>query len=229
MFTYNWTILFIQLTTFIMKSLLLFLSLCVVGHTFAQSTQYQSTDTPKLKFIELDAVQKKHRVELTWMSTLELEGDFFAVERSADGENFSPIKGALATNLEKPPKPYTALDFEPYTVSYYRIQQTDATGHVNYSSVKEVKLKGIHFAEAYINPKKNNEIQVLVNLDQHKGFNIIVSDTEEKQLYNVFLPRSTGEEPYTIDMNDFDAGTYMVNILTSDRKYTYKEEIVLEK
>ncbi len=213
-----------------MKSLLLFLSLyCIVGYTFAQSTQDQTADTPKLRFIELDAVQKKHRVELTWTSTLELEGDFFAVERSTDGENFVPIKGALATNIEKSPKPYTALDFEPYTVSYYRIQQTDATGKVNFSSVKQVKLEGIHFAEAYINPKKNNEIQVLVNLKQQKGFNIIVSDKEEKQLYNVFLPRSTGEEPYTIDMNDFDAGTYMVDILTNDRKYIYQEEVVVKK
>lgn len=213
-----------------MKSLLLFFSLwCIVGYTLAQSTEYQSTDTPKLRFIELDAVQKKHRVELTWTSTLELEGDFFAVERSADGENFVPIKGALATNIGKSPKPYAVLDFEPYTVSYYRIQQTDATGDTNYSSVKRVELGGIHFAEAYVNPEKNDEIQVVVNLKQQKGVNIIVSDREEKQLYNVFLPRSTGEEPYIIDMNDFDAGVYVVDILTNDRKYTYKEEVVVKK
>lgn len=221
-------VLFIHLTKYKMKHLFLLLSLCcIVGNAFAQWTNHENY-TPKLRFIELDIIEKKNTIHVTWTSTMERDGDFFAIERSFNGINFTPLKGALATNLKKP-MPYTMLDFEPYRVSYYRIKQTDASGVSNYSSVKKITLNETYFAGAYINPEKSDEIQVLVNLEKQTGVNIIVSDNEEKQLYRVFLPRSTGEEPYIIDMNDFGAGVYVVKISTNDNKYTYTKEVILDE
>lgn len=192
--------------------------MCAIStHIVAQSD--------KTATLELAVAQEKNIVELTWASSLEQEGDFFTLERSTDGVNFKILKGTIATNRQK----YTTCDFAPYTKTYYRVKQTDVNGQISYSSIKSLELSGIHFAEAYVNPTKNDEIQVLVNLKKPSGVNIVVSDKKDRKLYNLFIPRSTGTAPHTIDMNDVEAGEYSVHVFTDDGKYMYDEKVTIKK
>jgi len=201
-----------------MKKLLLCTYICVIS---AYAVAQTNTSTA----LELKVTQEKNIAELTWTSSLEQEGDFFTLERSTDGVDFKILKGTIATNQQK----YTTHDFAPYTKTYYRVKQTDVEAQISYSPIKSLKLSDGHFAEAYINPIKNDEIQVLVNLKKPSGVNIVVSDKKDRKLYNVFIPRSTGTAPHTIDMNDVEAGEYSVHVFTDDGKYMYDEKVTIKK
>lgn len=191
--------------------------MCAISPIVAQSN--------KTATLELSVTQEKNIAVLTWTSSLEQEGDFFTLERSTDGVDFKILKGTIATQKQK----YTMHDFVPYSKTYYRVKQTNTKGKISHSSTKSLKLSGPHFAEAYINPAKNDEIQVLVNLKKPSGVNIVVSDKKDRKLYNVFIPRSTGTAPHTIDMNDVEAGEYSVHVFTDDGKYMYDEKVTIKK
>ena len=77
---------------------------------------------------------------LHWSTENELNNDYFIVQKSVDGKNFTNLTkvkgGGLSINLLE----YSATDFSvssPYT--YYRLKQVDFDGNVNYSETIEIR------------------------------------------------------------------------------------------
>lgn len=79
------------------------------------------------------------QVQLDWATAIEIENDYFTVERSADGSEFeavATIAGAGNSILENR---YQAVDEAPMDgLSYYRLKQTDFDGSFTYSPLRTV-------------------------------------------------------------------------------------------
>lgn len=86
---------------------------------------------------------EEDKVLLRWNTATELDNDFFTVERSRNGIDFTPItniKGAGTTTL---PQNYSFIDENPYNgINYYRLKQTDFDGTTDYSEVRSIEIKG---------------------------------------------------------------------------------------
>jgi carboxypeptidase T len=86
-------------------------------------------------------------VRLNWEAVTDQEHDYFELERSADGSNF--------TSLGRGPSsaPYWKIDPAPYTVyTYYRIKQADLNGSVSYSTIIRIEYKPEFGVSVYPNP-----------------------------------------------------------------------------
>jgi hypothetical protein len=80
-------------------------------------------------------------VRLDWATANERNNDFFTVERSADGDLFSPVLEVPGAGFSDLPLSYTDLDRSPLQgVSYYRLRQTDRDGASALSSVVSVVM-----------------------------------------------------------------------------------------
>lgn len=72
---------------------------------------------------------------LTWVTLSEINNQYFEIERSEEGINFSSlgrVAGALNSNVEKS---YSFKDENPFRVSYYRLKQIDIHGSISYSRI----------------------------------------------------------------------------------------------
>ena len=78
---------------------------------------------------------------LEWGTTNEINNGSFTIEKSRDGQSFetlTTINAAGGTgNAEYN---YSFTDQQPYSLSYYRISQTDMDGQKNYFRTIEVKV-----------------------------------------------------------------------------------------
>jgi hypothetical protein len=110
-----------------------------------------------IKLFSFNASAKDNHVELKWITSSEINNDFFTIERSNNGiiwEEVNRIKGAgnSNTNLQ-----YDDIDKNPLNgVSYYRLKQTDFNGDFSYSDIVTVAFSTSDIITIYPNPVKEN-------------------------------------------------------------------------
>ena len=102
-------------------------------------------------------------VELTWVTAIEKNNDFFTIERSADGKVFTEIaevKGKGNTDIKQF---YSSLDHEPLNgISYYRLKQTDFDGSFSYSKTIAISIEVDPELLAFPNPT-SGEIKLSID------------------------------------------------------------------
>jgi hypothetical protein len=115
----------------------------------------------ELVYFLAEALPSQKAVRLDWATAMELENDFFTIERSRDGINFYkvaeiPGAGTHSGLLEYSFTDITALE----GTSYYRLKQTDIGGRsFSYSEVVRVQLPfGKQDITPFPNPVRQNKI-----------------------------------------------------------------------
>lgn len=104
----------------------------------ALSVTAMTTISPKVTCIPLPVnwlyfrgKSDKTNVLLEWGTAVEVNNQYFTIEKSRDGvrfENLGTVKSATGNERRE----YSLLDVNPYTLGYYRISQTDRDGRRNY-------------------------------------------------------------------------------------------------
>ncbi len=98
-------------------------------------------------WVSFDATVIQHIVQLDWQTGTETNTDRFAVERSANGEDFTDVAFVPAAGNSPSLLTYQIADKQPLPgVSYYRLRQIDLDGKYGYSSIRTVNRTGIALA-----------------------------------------------------------------------------------
>jgi hypothetical protein len=80
---------------------------------------------------------------LQWETGVEINNDYFNIERAADGVDFSSLGTLPSFGNTSTGHQYTWADRNPLTgVNYYRLAQVDMDGHSTYSGIVTLKNEG---------------------------------------------------------------------------------------
>ena len=198
--------------------------------TFASKAKKNSLPIELLSF---DAIPNGEIVDISWSTALELNNDFFTVERSNDAVNFEEliiIDGAGNSNQTLN---YTTKDVNPFNgVSYYRLKQTDFDGKFAYSNIVSVEFTTPKMLDLVVfpNPAKNGESIYLkfAGVEKAKEILVVVRDIMGREWYSkVYITSETDNSVFAIDpYNNIAPGVYIVTGSSDDGIY-YKK-IVLE-
>ena len=177
-------------------------------NSFSPFTLASSTAANPLPITLIDFNARLHNkiVYLEWETSSEINNDYFTLEKSVDGLNwteFASIKGAgNSTSFKK----YESKDYHPYTgVSYYRLKQTDFNGEFDYSKI--VSIRNIdHQISIYPNPIKDWIYIENLNFEAE----IKVYDINGKLIY-------TGNTA-KIDVSEWARGVYQLKLLNTSSK-----------
>ncbi len=125
---------------------------------YVSMTIYYSTALPvKILSFSADKINTG-LVELNWSTDSEINNDYFAIERSVDGQSWEQIAKVLGHGNSSKTNEYQFRDI--LTISswlYYRLMQVDFNGAVEYSSIKAVKGLTYKYIEGiYPNPSRGN-------------------------------------------------------------------------
>jgi hypothetical protein len=95
-----------------------------------------------ITLVSFDAEPNQDNIATHWKTSAEINNDYFTVERSQDGVNFTPIgrvEGAGNSSIELN---YMYLDktYE-FGINYYRLKQTDFDGKNSYSEIVTVDVE----------------------------------------------------------------------------------------
>lgn len=172
-----------------------------------------------IELLTFTAKPKNKLVELNWQTATEINNDFFTIEKSATGENFSAIAIVDGAGNSNNILNYTDFDNAPLPgVSYYRLKQTDFDGNYTYSTTVSVNFIANDFMveSIYPNPSQN---------DLNIQFNTIPSNATIN-IYNTLgecvLNETSSSISVKINTSSFANGVYFISIRNGETVFQEK-------
>lgn len=121
-----------------------------------------------IELLDFDVKKVGSLVKVDWATSTETNNDYFTVERSTDGANFSAIGTIAGSGNSHSEIHYDFIDKNPVKgTSYYRLRQTDFDGKTEVFDVKSVSFSASSSAIVYPNPNSGS-FSIKVNGDSEK-------------------------------------------------------------
>ncbi|TZF82273.1 T9SS type A sorting domain-containing protein [Pedobacter sp. BS3] len=164
--------------------------------------------TLPLKLTSFNAVKKLNTVALSWTTESELNTDKFIIERSLDGQSFTPVNTVPAKNTSGT-HTYSGSDAINFSgVAYYRLKMLDLDGSYTYSEVKSVKNADSYRFSVYPNPATDKLTIRHENITNKAAISIIQADGKVV-LKTIAQPNTTET---TLYINKLPQGAYILKL-----------------
>ena len=169
---------------------------------------------------------------LEWVTSTEINNSGFALERSADGNNFSrlvfvPSKangGSSNTNLN-----YNFDDIKPLIGNgYYRLKQIDKDGKFVYSQVVLIKgsrSNAITLSSVYPNPTFK-DLNLVINSPVSEKLNLVVTDLTGRIMLNKAVQTVSGDNIFNLQVDRLASGTYFIKAICANGCETTVQKFV---
>lgn len=170
--------------------------------------------TLPVELLSFDAGIQENSVVLDWSTASEVNSDYFTVERSQDGINFTEFSKVSCTGNSAFQNNYSTVDVSPYEgTSYYRLKQTDFDGAIKFSEIKTVNMHTYSEFEVYPNPG-NSLITIRSKGMAKTNLRIINSVGEIVQ-----MPFVDAEET-SLDISNLPNGIYFISLNVGGKNLT---------
>lgn len=161
---------------------------------------------------------------LDWVTSTEINNDFFTIQKSQDGKTFEDIQVIKGQGNSHIDVMYTTTDDNPYEgVSYYRLKQTDFDGKYTFSSIIQISNDTKLAIGLYPNPLQGNTLYLTSNISSEETI-IIIHNAIGQEVYskNVKIENNT-----SITLPDLIEGTYIIRVFTKND--VFQEKLIIEK
>ena len=157
-------------------------------------------------------------VALYWTTASEINNNYFAVERSADGNSFEEIGQVKGNGTSVIIHNYSLLDASPLGgIAYYRLAQYDYNGNVNYSKIISTSTE--NKVEVIVAPNPfTNATSLIVSGAPQLPVQIKVLDLTGKIMYSGTYNSNEG---ITFG-SSLNSGLYLLQIQISEQVYVQK-------
>jgi len=180
--------------------------------------------TVPIRLLSFDAILKdNYTALLTWNTASEVNNDYFAVERSVDGNDFDVIgtrkgEGNSSTihSYDFVDNQFPALNSGAQTL-YYRLKQIDYDGHFTYSPIVSIEPKGV----LSITPNPVIAGQTLQISYQHtaaESVNIRISNAMGVTVCNKMIVYPAGVDVSMVNTTEaLTKGVYFIELSSGDK------------
>jgi hypothetical protein len=157
---------------------------------------------------------------LNWVTDMEHNSSYFAVERSSDGRNFSTLTQVAAAGNSAEKKYYSYTDSKPAAGhNQYRIAQVDIDGKRTTTGVQSLYFdcaqEGI---KVYPNPASHT-----VNIEATEGSKIAVYNMIGQR---IAVPATNSGRLSILDVSALAAGNYTIHIQDASGTSSHKLTVV---
>ncbi len=183
----------------------------ITAGSCTSGTLCTSTTLP-IELLFFDVNERNSNVAINWSTASEENNDYFTIERSKDGLNYSvigtlPGSGNSAEMLE-----YSFIDRNPlFGSSYYRLKQTDFDGASETFAPVAVEFTSLVSGDLkFTNPvKRGDAVTIYTNANDEELLTVSVYNMTGEQIVN---KKFTGVN-YSFDLSaDVKPGMYFVKV-----------------
>jgi alpha-tubulin suppressor-like RCC1 family protein len=160
-----------------------------------------------VEFLDFKVKASGNQVYLEWVTASEKNNDYFLIQRSKDGINYETIGRVNGSGTVNYLSNYSFIDSNPYGgTSYYRLEQHDIDGDINYSAIRAINL-GSADVVLYPNPF-DKDINLVVPYPEEIKYDVSVTDLMGRVVYEgTFI----SNEKVTIGQ-ELASGMYLIKI-----------------
>jgi hypothetical protein len=158
---------------------------------------------------------------LTWVTSTETNNQYFEIQRSLDGNNYSTlgrIEGSLNSSVEKR---YSYKDNEPLYIGYYRLKQVDASGNTTYSRVVRIIRPVTATLTARFENPVHDVLKASLQTSEAGAARVQIVDVTGKTMLTGSIQLQKGNNQYISDLGKLTPGTYYLVITKDDTRKTF--------
>ncbi|MEL7533795.1 MAG: T9SS type A sorting domain-containing protein [Bacteroidota bacterium] len=151
---------------------------------------------------------------LNWETSLETQHDYFQIERSLDGENFSEIGYVAGVGESNSTQDYNFVDVSaPFGKAFYRLAIVDINGGSYYSSIIEVTRDDATFGlhEVYPVPFRN-ELIVNYSTESEKEMLVRLYDMQGRLVLSETAQPKAGTNRFNLQTEAVPSGMYILRL-----------------
>jgi len=154
---------------------------------------------------------------LKWITASEIENDFFTIDHSLDGINYSPLKAIDGSGTTTEAKSYNFLDRNAANgTTYYRLSQTDFDGTTSIEGIVIItRGESIGVNIAGINPVPFiDELNIQLSSEENIFVRFSLTDLSGKLMLRNEYNLISGLTVVSLDTELFATGLYLLRIET---------------
>lgn len=179
------------------------------------------------------AINQGSKNHISWVTTTEMNNEYFTVERSISGLNWEEVGRVVGAGNSDKPLFYSIEDYGLfYPVTYYRLKQTDIDGEFSYSEVISVNAErdeGMNMVSPlFPNPANEYSTFSYVGDQHHLPLSVVVTDPTGTTVAAYNYENIAPDFSATIITKDFGSGTYHVSF-KQGYESTIQKLVVLRK
>lgn len=181
--------------------------------TFTNGASLDCTPLPT-ELIAFTGESKNNAIHLNWVTATEVNNDYFIIEKSSDGINFTPFKFIDGAGMTTVTQNYETIDENPFNgANYYRLKQVDFNGettelktiHVTYN------IDSFEFNNLHPNPT-NGDIAFDFYSVQEGTIHAEILDISGRIVHSESFNASEGKSGYMIKTSSVGQGIYYLNL-----------------
>ena len=155
---------------------------------------------------------------LNWTTATEVNNQYFTLEHSPDGINFSGIEIIQGAGNSSYAINYKAADNHPYNKTYYRLKQTDFDGKFSISQTIAISTKDKSLQlTTYPNPV-TDILNIIFNTENKQIVHVVISDLTGKIIYSEETSLNEDNPVISINTSSFSGGSYFLQMYDANGK-----------
>ena len=169
-----------------------------------------------VELVHFTAREKDQMVYLTWETLTEINSDYFLLEKSQNGRDWSilaHLDGSLESNQSIV---YDYIDRRPFIgTNYYRLSQYDLDGSLEVFDIVSAETHAADEIQLFPNPAEN---ELYINLplgDSYTDYEISIYNMLGVKMDVKISDTGTSR----IDLSQLKSGTYYLNVVSGRNEY----------
>jgi hypothetical protein len=184
-----------------------------------------ATGTLPVSLLEFNVVpQSNNKVLVTWATASEDNNDYFTIERSENGRDYTVIGQVNSSGNSGTRQDYTFTDHAPAPgTSYYRLSQTDLDGKVKHLGIKRLANNSIQGLEVKTLGVNNGQLVLQISSSAQVDAQIRIFDLSGRERKNekITIMPGVSRKDYTVG-----TGVYIWEVRTGKGDAFYQKVIV---
>lgn len=183
------------------------------GYSIYSLEVYQTPTVLPVSLLDFQTkMQTNGRVSLNWSTASELNNNYFLIERSADGKNFTQI-GQVASKGSNSRLDYSFTDATPFKgLNYYKLTQVDFDGG---NKTLGIKSQNVSISTAnsilYPNPLQGNKLYLSLANQADGSVSVSINNLLGKTIYQGKVNVVSGTATVPLSVKPV-SGVYLVNV-----------------
>ncbi len=193
---------------------------------FSPWTLSGNNSTLPVELLYFTASVEGEKVNLSWMTSSEINNDYFAIERTRDGISFETIAIIDGAGNSTQPLLYLETDTEPFGgISYYRLKQVDFNGAHSYSSIVAVEVEQKTFDVAVFPNPATEQFRISARGEMCAEMSVVITDIAGRKCFSSTM---SGDRRELVISKEQLPGAGMYTLVVTDEKSTYTEKIIVQ-
>jgi hypothetical protein len=163
-------------------------------------------------------------VGLSWATAQEVNSDYYEVERSPDGENWTALGQVKAKGFSSIVTEYGFTDSKPLSgTGYYRLKMVDMDGKYQLSKVVSINVNSTPVALVVYSNPFIDDIRLKINTSIRDNLALVLTDMQGKIMLQQNLKTQAGDNMVTLHPGNGAAqGIYILRIQGNTISQTLK-------